>query len=217
MVKNEKALISAALMICICWGIYFSFSGLELLESRSSFMLFPIETIEGYSVKGIIGSILFILSIILLVMGLKKYLVRSTVIAFFAFALLPQFFIAIYQETLADGIAAVSYDQNGSCDFESEEEPFVKGACTLSLKNRSNDAVTFELEFLDSFYMEEEPRMASLLNENGPYVITLEANEQQTISINEWIDVSAIPQHITGGSSDSIHIKLMQGKESMIL
>ena len=45
----------------------------------------------------------------------------------------------------------------------------LKGECNFALHNHSNEAVSFELEFLDSYFMDDGIRMESLMNLAGPY------------------------------------------------
>ena len=53
--------------------LYFPFPYNVMLEARSAFMSFPIRNQDGYILLGIISSILFIIAMILLVIGMKKY------------------------------------------------------------------------------------------------------------------------------------------------
>ncbi|WP_078382504.1 hypothetical protein [Sutcliffiella halmapala] len=91
------------------------------------------------------------------------------------------------------------------------------GECDFVLHNRSNEAVTFELEFLDSFFMEDEVRMQSLMNLAGPFSITIEANRKKSIHLKELLDLSDVPKHISGGSSFNIYFKLTDGNITRIL
>ena len=79
------------------------------------------------------------------------------------------------------------------------------------LHNRSNKNVSFELEFLDSYFREDEARMESLMNLAGPYSITIEANRKKTIHLKELLDLTDLPKHIDGGTSNNIHFKLIDG------
>ncbi|MDQ0216887.1 hypothetical protein J2S13_003385 [Oikeobacillus pervagus] len=66
------------------------------------------------------------------------------------------------------------------------------------LHNRNCKDVSFELEFLDSYFMEDGVRMESLMNLAGPYRITIEANSKKSIHLKELIELSDIPKHIDG-------------------
>ncbi|MFJ7934563.1 hypothetical protein [Sporosarcina sp. NPDC096371] len=154
---------------------------------------------------------------ILVVLGLKKYHLRTIIIVAIAYTFIPMFLITAYQETFARGISAISYDGNGSCLFMRAGKDLLSGDCTLTLHNRSNNAVSFEVEFLDSFFMGEGLQMESLMNLAGPYKITIEANRKKTIQLNELLDVSNIPKHIKEGGSSYIHFKLSDGETERIL
>ena len=195
----------------------FPFPNNVLLEARSTFMSFPISNQDGYILLGIIGSVMFIIAMILLVIGMKKYHFRTIIIVVIVYALLPNLLITMYQETLASGITHISYDGNGKCNFDSVGKDLLNGECSFVLHNRSNEAVTFELEFLDSFFTEDEVRMESLMNLAGPYSITIEANHKKSIHLKELLDVSDVPNHIEGGTSSNIHFKLIDGENTRTL
>ena len=165
----------------------------------------------------IIGSFLFIFAMVLLVKGLSKYHFRTVIIVAIAYSLVPLGLIALYQGTLAHGIAAISYDGKGTCDFERVSTDEFTGECTLLLTNHSGKPVTFELEFLDTFIPEPKMRMTSLMNESGPYIITIAANREKSIRLKELLDLSDVPVHMDGGSSTDVHFKLKDGKRERIL
>ena len=123
----------------------------------------------------------------------------------------------MYQETLASGITAISYDGNGNCNFEYVSEDLLNGECNFVLHNRSNEDVSFELEFLDSYFMEDGVRMESLMNLAGPYRITIEANRKKSIHLKELLELSDVPKHIEGGKSYNIHFKLIDGETTRTL
>jgi hypothetical protein len=209
MIKSKLAIISSVFILSICMYLYFPFPNNVMVEARTTFMSFPIRNQDGYIILGIIGSVLFIIAMILLVIGLKKYHFQTILIVVIVYALLPNLLIAMYQEMLASGITAISYDGNGKCNFESVSEDLLNGECNLVLHNRSNEAVSFELEFIDSFFMEDEVRMESLMNLAGPYSITIEANRKKSIHVKELLELSDVPKHIEEGTSSDIHFKLI--------
>jgi hypothetical protein len=198
--------------------LYFPFPNNEILDIRPSFtfMSFPIRNQDGYIMLGIIGSVLFIIAMMLLIFSVKKYHFRTIGVALMIYTLLPNLLIATYQETLANGIMAISYDGNGTCNFEDVNKDLLNGEASLNLHNRSNEDVTFELEFLDSIFYYDEEQMESLMNLNGPYKITIKANNKETIHLKEMLDVSDVPKHITGGTSNNIHFILTDGKTKRI-
>jgi hypothetical protein len=217
MIKSKLALISSVFILGICMYLYFPFPNNVMVEARSTFMSFPIRNQDGYILLGIIGSVLFIIAMILLVIGMKKYHFRTIIIVVIVYALLPNLLIAMYQETLAGGIIAIAYDGNGKCNFESVSKNLLNGECNLVLHNRSNEAVSFELEFIDSFFMEDDVRMESLMNLAGPYNITIEANRKKSIHLKELLELSDVPKHIEEGTSSDIHFKLIDEKNTRTL
>jgi hypothetical protein len=217
MVKNKGALIGSAVILCICMSLFFPFPDNEMVHARTTFMSFPISDQNGYNLLGIIGSFLFIIAMILLVRGLNKFHFRTVVIASIVYTLLPLLLITIYQETLADGIASISYDGEGTCDFEQVSDDVLNGECKLLLHNRSGETVSFQIEFLDSYFMEKDTRLTSLMNVNAPYTITIEANSEKSIQLKELLDLSDVLNYIGGGSSMNINIKLIDGESTRIL
>ena len=91
MIRSKVALVSSVVILGICMYLYFPFPNNVMLEARSTFMSFPIRNQDGYVPLGIIGSILFIIAMILLVIGMKKYRFRTIVIAVIVYAILPNF------------------------------------------------------------------------------------------------------------------------------
>lgn len=217
MIKSKVALISSVVILGICMYLYFPFPNNVMLEARSTFMSFPIRNQDGFIPLGIIGSVLFIVAMILVFNGMKKYRLRSILIVAIIYAVLPNFLITMYQETLASGIKAISYDGNGNCNFENVGEDLLNGECNFVLHNRSGKDVSFELEFLDSYFMEDGVRMESLMNLTGPYRMTIEANCKKTIHLKELLDLSDVPKHIDGGTSNGIHFKLIDGANTRTL
>jgi hypothetical protein len=217
MIRNKKALIASAVILVVCMSLYFPFPTNEMIYARSTFMTFPITDQNGNNVLAIIGAFLFIFAILFLVIGISKYHIRTVIGVLIAYALLPQGLIALYQETMADGIAAISYDGKGTCDFEREGEDELTGECNLPIVNHSREAVTFELEFLDTFFPGDGTRYTSLMNVNGPYKITIEPNQKKSFRLKEWLDVSDIPHHIDSGGFMDVHFKIMDGERERVL
>ncbi len=217
MIRSKAALISSIIILAICMYLYFPFPNNEMLEARSTFMSFPISNQDGYIPLGIIGSILFIIALIFLFVGLKKYRIRTMVIVVIVYAILPNLLIIMYQETLASGITAISYDGNGNCQFDDVSEDLLDGECNFVLHNRSGKGVSFELEFIDSFFREDGVRVESLMNVAGPYHITIKANRKKTIRLKELLELSDVPKHIEGGTSNNVHFKLIDGEKTRTL
>lgn len=217
MIRNKAALISSIVILGLCTYLFFPFPNNEMLNARSTFMSFPIRNQDGYVLFGIIGSILFIIAIILVIYGMKKYHFRTVVIVLILYSILPNVLITMYQETVANGIKAISYDGNGNCNFENVSKDQLNGECNLILQNHSNKTVTFELEFIDSGFMEDDVRMESLMNTAGPYMITIGANQKKSIHLKELLDLSNVPNHIHSGESSNVHFKIMDGETARTL
>jgi hypothetical protein len=217
MIRNKAAFIASIGILCMCMYMYFPFPNNEMLDVRTTFtfMSFPIYQ-DGYIMLGVIGSVLFIIAMMLLFFSVNKYHFRTLGVALVIYTLLPNLLITTYQETLANGIMAISYDGNGTCDFEDVNKDILNGEASLNIHNRSNEDVTFELEFLDSIFYYHDERLESLMNLNGPYKITIEANNKETIQLKEMLDVSDVPKHITGGTSNNIHFILTDGETKRI-
>ena len=225
MIRNKLALIASAVILCLCMAMYFPFPNNPMLNSNSTFMSFPIHNKDGVILFGVIGSILFIVAMILLVIGMKKYHFRTILLVAVIYTFLPSLLVTAYQETLTSGVMAVSYNGSGTCVFEykdedeGKDEELLNGECSLTLQNHSNKDVTFELEFLDTIFFEDEDevRMESLMNLNGPRMITIGANSKQSIHLNESLDLTDVPSHIDSGTSEGIYIKLIDGKTTRSL
>lgn len=180
-------------------------------------MSFPIRNQDGFIMLGILGSVLFIFAMVLLAYSMEKYKFRTIIIVLIGYALLPNFLITAYQETMAKGIYAISYDNEGNCSFDTVEQDLINGECNFVLHNRSNNPVSFELQFLDINLRDDQTRSESLMNIVGPYRMTIEANHKESIHLEELLDVSEVPNHIDGGTSFRIHFKLVDGERDRIL
>ncbi|MDQ0216886.1 hypothetical protein J2S13_003384 [Oikeobacillus pervagus] len=91
MIRSKVALICSVVILGICMHLYFPFPNNVMLEARSTFMSFPIHNQDGLIPLGIIGSILFIIAMILFFIGMKKYRFRTIIIIVFAYAIYPIF------------------------------------------------------------------------------------------------------------------------------
>ena len=217
MIKNKKYLIASVVILVICMSLYFPYPNNNMIYERSTFMSFPISDQDGYNVLAIIGSFLFIFAMILLVKGISKYHVRTVIIVLFAYSLLPLGLVAVYQETLAEGIAAISYDGKGTCDIDRVTEDELSGECQLLITNHSGSPVTFEIEFLDPYIPDNAYRLTSLMNEGGPYQITVEADREKMVDVKGLLDVSDVPNHGDGGGSTDVHFKISDGERERVL
>lgn len=215
-VKNKLAIIGSGILLVICMALFFPFP--SNLDVGATVMIFsiPVQDSKGIKYLGIIGVVLFILALILLVKGLKKYKVRLVILVIVVYSLLPNLLISVYQDTLARGLQAVSYDGEGTCEFEYKSDPIMKGDCQFTLKNHSKEQVSFDLEFIDTSILDEDI-FESLMNYGGPYKITLKSNEIKTIRLNETINVSTVPKQFDSATMAGIHFKLIDGKKERVM
>lgn len=216
MIKNKAAFVGSFIVFAICMFLFFPLPNNTMKEAKLIFMSFPIQDRDGYNFMGIIGSLMFIGAIILLFNSLEKYRFRMLFAVILVYMFLPNLLINVYQETLATGVAAISCDGDGQCNFVTIDNN-MDAECNLILHNHSNEAVTVELEFIDSFFSEDDMRMESLMNLAGPYTVTIAANSQKNVHLEELLDLSNVPNHIDSGMSFSIHIKLTGGNKTRIL
>ncbi len=218
MIKNKAGFIVSFIVFAICMTLFFPFPNDVLNNANFTFMSFPIQDQDGYVLLGVFGAVLFIGAIILLLNSIKKYHFRTLLAVVLIYAFLPGLLITAYQETLATGVSAISYDGNGQCSFEAiTENEVMGGECDLVLHNRSNEAVTVELEFTDSLFREDDMRMTSLMNLAGPYQITIDANSQQSIHLEELLDISDVSNHVHSGEAFGIHIKVVDSEKTRVL
>ncbi|MGG4169376.1 hypothetical protein ABEW00_18190 [Rossellomorea vietnamensis] len=217
MIKNTNFLIASGVILIICRSLYYPYPNNKMIDERSTFMSFPISDRDGYNMLAIVGSFFFIFAMILLVKGISKYHFRTVILVLISYALLPLGLVSVYQETLASGISAISYDGEGTCDFESVSKDELNGECHLLITNHSGEPVTFDIEFLDSNIPYEDHRRTSLMNEGGPYRIPVEANREKMVEVKELLDLSDLPYHVDGGGSMNVHFKISDGEGKRIL
>jgi hypothetical protein len=217
MVNNKKAFIGSIVILGICMCLFFPYPYNEAMIAHTTFMSIPIETQDGYVLLGIFCSILFIIAMIILLRSINKYLFRTFVIVVLLYSFLPHLLIMAYQETFASGIMAISYKGDGNCHFDMVGKDLMNGECTLVLHNRSNEAVSFDLQFIDTSFFKDDERMNSLMNIAGPYHVTIEANREKSIHLKELLDVTNVPNHIYSGGSSKVHVQLRDGDNERTL
>ena len=214
MIANKSRFFIGVGLFILLFFVFIPFPNNWTFDATVTVMGFPIQTQDGIDFIGIICAILFFLAAFLLYSSLKKYQGRLLILAILLFFLLPNPVISLYQETLAHGINAISYDNNGSCEINSFRDNELEIECEIALKNRSNKPVSFEIEFLESYF--DSRLSTSLLNLNGPYVLKLYPNEMRTFHFKETIDVRNVSNYIEGGSSSFINFILKDGEKSRI-
>lgn len=217
MINNKKAFIGSIVILGICMCLFFPYPYNEAMIAHTTFMSIPIETHDGYVLLGIFCSILFIIAMIILLRSINKYHFRTFVIVVLLYSFLPHLLIMAYQETFASGIMAISYKGDGNCHFDMVGKDLMNGECTLVLHNRSNEAVSFDLQFIDTSFFKDDERMNSLMNIAGPYHVTIEANREKSIHLKELLDVTNVPNHIYSGGSSKVHVQLRDGDNERTL
>ncbi|KGP71298.1 hypothetical protein [Pontibacillus yanchengensis] len=171
----------------------------------------PLATTQDVQYLGIATLVIFITSLFFLGHSLVRYHKRLIILAIILSGVIPAISIDVYQNTLASGIYAVSYNRDASsCNFNMIEEDTLQGECELPLKNNSGDQVSFSIGFYEDHVFER--RTVSIMNEKGPYQVTLEGHEQKELSISTTIDVSQMESHIENGSASHVNIKLSSGE-----
>lgn len=175
----------------------------------------PIRFANGLHTVGITSLLLFIMGIFLLVKSLNKYHVRIALLVILIFTFAPAFLVSLYQKTLATGIYAVSYqDEESNCSFEMISEKTLRGECVLPFYNHSNDDVQFTVAFSEEY---DDLPMMSLMNNDAPYEVTIEAKESKYMHIETNIDVSNMKNHIESGQSMGMDIIIKAKNKSRSL
>lgn len=126
---------------------------------------------------------------------------------------IPSLIVTAFQETVATGVYAVSYERGkSSCGFEKVDESTLKGECELPFKNHSSNDVQFSIEFYEFYSSEHDLPMLSLMNVGAPYEVELKGKEHKIIKIESYIDVSKLENHIEGGNAAGINIFIKSGE-----
>ena len=162
---------------------------------------------------GIISLLLVIISLYFLSNSLKKYRGRFVLLGFVVMMVGPVFFVSIFQQMVARGIYAVSYDSQGSnCQFTMMDEETLVGTCKLPFVNHSRKPVSFTVEFYDPFRFESDPEMLTLMNHHGLHDITLSGKQRKTVYLEKEIDITTVENHIWGGTANGVNIILKSEK-----
>lgn len=178
-----------------------------LIEARTTILNIPIQTASGLHIVDIISVVLVLSGLFMLSISLKKYGGRMMIVAIVALYIVPLSLIYLYQSTFAQGIYAISYDQDEStCTFEMVRDDIISGSCALQFENRKNEDIEFQLEFQEEQWLEDDPPMVEMMNEEAPYEIAIGAKQAKTVYIDTLIDVSQIPLHIEGGQAFGVDI-----------
>ncbi|QHS23807.1 hypothetical protein GWK91_13000 [Virgibacillus sp. MSP4-1] len=183
-------------------------------EEIVSILNIPVATVNGLQSVGLTSLLLLIISLFMFYNSLKKYQSRFVLMAIIAGIFLPNALADTYQKTLADGIYAISYDQEASeCSFEMITADTMQAVCELPFENLNGKDVSFHIDFYDQYPFEEEARMVSLLNQIEPYKATIKADNYKLVTIKANIDVSEVDNHVTSGTAGHVNIIIKQGDQ----
>ncbi|MFD2630415.1 hypothetical protein [Oceanobacillus kapialis] len=215
MIKSKKLFYSAVILYVISIVLNFPFPHENPYgETISSIVNIPIETVNGLQVVGVITLVILISSLVLLAMSLNKYHVRSVLIAIVISMSLPMMLVTLYQNTLATGVYAISYDQeNSHCEFEMVDESTLHGKCELPFENHRGSVNEFTVEFKESYATDRDVPMETLMNQNAPYEVKLDEHDQETITIEADIDVSNMENYIEDGFTRYVSIVIRSGDQ----
>ncbi|WP_233260491.1 hypothetical protein [Paenisporosarcina sp. OV554] len=153
------------------------------------------------------------IGIYLLATSLEKYRVRLVFLALVLYGLLPQYMVNLYQNTFASGIYAIDYNLDSSeCNFEPLDDKRINVICDLPLENLSDDEVEFDVRFFNESLLGDQSKLVPLMNEDGPYEVSLQGHETKMVRIQTELDISRLYSY-SGGSSSGVHIEILQGNK----
>ncbi|MBP1932011.1 hypothetical protein [Ammoniphilus resinae] len=177
------------------------------------------ETKTGLHYVGVTSIALLLASLFLFNHSLAKYNGRVIFLAFLTAIFGPSLIINSYQQTFASGIYAISYERDASeCRFElNEETNLLYGDCSVYLENKSSKDVQFSLVFIDDIHFKDDIPLQSLMNEAGPYFLTLKGRQSKTFKITANIDVTSLPKYPAGGSSRGFNVIITDGERQRFL
>lgn len=214
MIENKKYLYWSIAIFLVIIILNFPFPhDRPLAETMMVSLNVPYRFLGGFHYVGIFSLLLVIVSLFLLSNSLKKFRMRFVLIGFVAMMTGPVFLVNIFQQTVATGIYAVSYDRQASdCEFTMIDDETLVGSCKLPFVNHSRKPVEFTVEFYDRFRFEDDPQMLSLMNHHGLHEITLSGKQRNTVYLETKIDISTLEYHISSGTANGVNIILHSGK-----
>lgn len=164
----------------------------------------PTRIFNGFHTVGLISLLLLIVGMYILVQSLKKYRIRIALLTLLIIFIAPVFLVGLFQKTFATGIYAVSYEAEESyCEFSRIDDVTLLGVCELIFKNNRNEPVTFSIEFYEE---PDDIPMVSLMNRASPYLVSLNAKEEQLVVFEAEIDVSGLENYVESGNAQWIQI-----------
>lgn len=165
---------------------------------------------SGFNFVGLCLIVALCVGVYLLATSLEKYRVRLVFLALVLYFTLPLFTINVYQNTLATGIYAIDYDIDTSdCKFEQLGDKRMDVICNLPLENLSNDEVKFDIRFFNASLLGDQRKLIPLINESGPFEVSLQGHETKMVRIQTEVDISQLNSYSDGGSTH-VHIEIGQ-------
>ncbi|PWA11185.1 hypothetical protein DCC39_09430 [Pueribacillus theae] len=216
MINNKVYLFFAVGLFIITMVLNFPFPhNIPYSEAVISVLNIPIRSANGFHYVGITTLLFLFAGLYFLAKSLKKYRVRSILIAVIFILVFPQFLVIAYQKTVAAGIYAISYEQDTSiCRFNKTGENTLRGMCELTFKNHSKNDVSFDIIFYEHYPFEEDIPMVSLMNSGAPFETKLKGKERKRIKLETDIDLSKMKSRIDGGEANSVNVIIRQGEKS---
>ena len=96
--------------------------------------------------------------------------------------------------------------------FEQLDDKRMDISCNLLLENLSDDAVKFDIRFFKTTLFEENNKLVPLMNEDGPYEISLQGHESKVVRIQTELEVSRL-NGFSGGGNFGVRIEISQGNK----
>lgn len=148
----------------------------------------PIQTIDGWYVAGIFSVVMLVGSLIYFARSVEKFRAVAVVVPLVLFLVLPSIAVPMYQAYFADGMNALSYDKEQSaCQVTQLDDQQAQLYCELMMKNYSDEDVAIAIEFVET---KQSDYIAQLLNDAGPFEVTVGANDERAIIIDQKAQIT---------------------------
>lgn len=148
----------------------------------------PIQTIDGWYVAGIFSVVMLVGSLFYFARSVEKFRAVAVVVPLVLFLVLPSIAVPMYQAYFADGMNALSYDKEQSaCQVTQLDDQQAQLYCELMMKNYSDEDVAIAIEFVET---KQSDYIAQLLNDAGPFEVTVGANDERAIIIDQKAQIT---------------------------
>ncbi|MER1999010.1 MAG: hypothetical protein ABS882_04475 [Lysinibacillus sp.] len=214
-IRYKYLLILSVFVYAVSFVMSLMIDRMTYLDATMTMFTFPLKHGHDQYMFGTIGAILFIGSLMGLFLTLKKYRALTLALLLLLPTAVPQVWNNIHQSLFAQGVEAIDYKHDGYCELGPDEYGGTTFYCEMTLHNKSSEAVTFELEFLDLGGFDDGEKMFELLNVAGPFVYTLAADDQKKIIIEDEIDLRQQGAQFHGGGG-FVHFILKDGQREIV-